>query len=385
MAPGRGRCRRQDRRRRRHPRGNSAGLLQGACGSDWPGLERQTSRRRHGVPAQDRSRRAGRLPQHRRNGDPSFRPRHPGLASSAHRFVGNRGEGERRQAGNRAGDDRQQARCRRRSVRDRPLHHPPAHREAGPRPPYQRLLHLLPLLPLAHLQGDVPGRTVDGVLSRPAGRALRVALRHLPPALFDQHLPHLAAGAALPDARPQRRDQHDSRQQELDGESRDAGGERCLRPLQRRALSTDRAGLFRLHGARRRARGRGAGRALRARRSQPADPGRLVQEAGHAGPPPGLLQLLQLRDGALGRPGGHRRDRWDLDPRRDGPQRAAPDALQRHRRRHARRRFRDRHGPDCARRDRGERPPRPGTDDLRRSSRTPALSRPRDQGHARRC
>ncbi len=31
-------------------------------------------------------------------------------------------------------------------------------------------------------------------------RALRLALRDLPPALFDQHLPHLAAGAAVPHA-----------------------------------------------------------------------------------------------------------------------------------------------------------------------------------------
>ena len=42
----------------------------------------------------------------------------------------------------------------------------------------------------------------DRLLSRPARRALRLALRHLPPALFDQHLPDLAAGAAVPHARP---------------------------------------------------------------------------------------------------------------------------------------------------------------------------------------
>jgi hypothetical protein len=47
-------------------------------------------------------------------------------------------------------------------------------------------------------------------------------LRDLPPALFDQHLPDLAAGAALPHARPQRRDQHAARQRQLDEEPRDA-------------------------------------------------------------------------------------------------------------------------------------------------------------------
>ena len=37
------------------------------------------------------------------------------------------------------------------------------------------------------------------------------------PALLDQHLPVLEAGASLPDGRPQRRDQHAARQRQLDG------------------------------------------------------------------------------------------------------------------------------------------------------------------------
>ena len=40
------------------------------------------------------------------------------------------------------------------------------------------------------------------VLSRPAGRAVRERLRDLSPALFDQHLPAVVAGAAVPHARP---------------------------------------------------------------------------------------------------------------------------------------------------------------------------------------
>ena len=51
------------------------------------------------------------------------------------------------------------------------------------------VLHLLALLPLAHLQGHVPGRAARRILSRPARRALHLAFRDLPPALFDQHLP----------------------------------------------------------------------------------------------------------------------------------------------------------------------------------------------------
>ena len=49
-----------------------------------------------------------------------------------------------------------------------------------------------------------------------AGRALHLQLRHLPPALFDQHLPDLAFGPALPGAGAQRRDQHPEGQRQLD-------------------------------------------------------------------------------------------------------------------------------------------------------------------------
>ena len=62
--------------------------------------------------AQDRSRRAGPLPQHRGDGDSPLRPRHPGLAPGADRFVGDRREGECQPAGDRAGHGRQRARRR---------------------------------------------------------------------------------------------------------------------------------------------------------------------------------------------------------------------------------------------------------------------------------
>src|SRR3546814_10190315 len=79
-------------------------------------------------------------------------------------------------------------------------------------------LHLLAVLPLDHLQGHVPRRAALLVLSRPAGRPLLVQLRGVPPALLDQHLPDLAPGAAVPDSRPQRRDQHPEGQRELRSE-----------------------------------------------------------------------------------------------------------------------------------------------------------------------
>ncbi len=80
----------------------------------------------------------------------------------------------------------------------------------------QRLLYLHPVVALDRLQGHVPGGTAHLVLSGPAGRALRFQRRDLPPALLDQHVPDMAAGPALPHARPQRRDQHAEGQRELD-------------------------------------------------------------------------------------------------------------------------------------------------------------------------
>ncbi len=58
------------------------------------------------------------------------------------------------------------------------------------------------------------------LLSRPHRRALRLGLCDLSPALFDQHLPDLAAGPALPHARPQWRDQYAEGQHQLDAQPR---------------------------------------------------------------------------------------------------------------------------------------------------------------------
>ena len=58
----------------------------------------------------------------------------------------------------------------------------------------------------------------------------------------------------------------------------------------------------------------------------------------------GHVCLLQLGDGALGRPGRAGDDRWPLGLRRAGPQRPAADALCRDRRRAADRRVRGGHG-----------------------------------------
>ena len=106
-------------------------------------------------------------------------------------------------------------------------------------------------LPLGDLQGHVPRRIAGLVLSRPPGRAVRVELRAVPPALFDQHLPGLEAGAALPHARPQWRDQHAARQRQLDEEPRDADGRRRVRRPQRGRQADHPAGRLGQRRARR--------------------------------------------------------------------------------------------------------------------------------------
>ena len=69
-----------------------------------------------------------------------------------------------------------------------------------------------PLQPDGRLQGHADRDAASAILSRPARRALRERLRHRAPALQHQHLPDVAAGAAVPHPRAQRRDQHPARQ-----------------------------------------------------------------------------------------------------------------------------------------------------------------------------
>ena len=110
LASRRGRCRRQDRRRRRHPCRDPAGLLR----------RRHRARRRQrcvpgaiarrpGVPAEDRSRRAGALPADRRDRDPALRLSDLRLAPGADQRRVHRREGQRDAARDRADHDLQRA------------------------------------------------------------------------------------------------------------------------------------------------------------------------------------------------------------------------------------------------------------------------------------
>ena len=133
VAPRRGGRRRQDRRRRRHPCRDPAGLLRRGGGARRRPAPPGPHRGRHGVPAQDRPRRAGALPADRRDRDPRRRLQHLLLAAGADRHRLHRREGQRDPAGDRADPALEPARRRRRDLRARPLRHPPAHRAAGDR------------------------------------------------------------------------------------------------------------------------------------------------------------------------------------------------------------------------------------------------------------
>ena len=105
------------------------------------------------------------------------------------------------------------------------------------------------------------------------------------------------------DARPQRRDQHAARQSELDEEPRDADGRAGVRRLQRGRQADHPGRQLRQRGARCRGRGAGPRRPLAAAHQDPADPAGLGQEDGDPAGAQGSVQLLQLRHGAVGRPG----------------------------------------------------------------------------------
>ena len=84
----------------------------------------------------------------------------------------------------------------------------------------RRLVFPLVVRPHARVQGHAHLRAAARVLPRPARPHVRVGPRARALALFDQHVPELAAGAPLPLPVPQRRDQHPGRQPQLDAGAR---------------------------------------------------------------------------------------------------------------------------------------------------------------------
>ena len=266
---------------------------------------------------------------------------HLRLAPGAGRRVGDRRQGAAHAPRNRTDHDRG-APARRpvdRRIRKAALSRPPPHRKEGDRGTDRRFLYLQPVGAVDHLQGTVPRRKSGGFLSRPCEQAVRKPGRDLSPALFDQHLPAMVARPAVPHPRPQWRNQHDPRQQELDEEPRNQDGE----PRLRRAFGRHQAGdpgRRQRHGSARRGVRNAMPRGPRcADRKADSGPRSLGHRRGHARRAQGDVQLSRQRDGAVGRPRRARDDRWPLGGRGDGPQRAPPAALYADRRQSARRRL----------------------------------------------
>ena len=182
---------------------------------------------------------------------------------------------------------------------------------------------------LAHprLQGNAHRAAALALLPGPARPALREPARGRPLPLLHEHLPELGARPPVPDARPQRRDQHAARQPQLDARAREGLSSQLfgddiqkIKPLLRDDIS-DSASLD------------GAARAARARR--PLDRPRDL-DADAAGLPgaaraaPGGARLLRLprgARGAVGRPGGGGLQRRPRRGRDAGPQRPAAGTL----------------------------------------------------------
>ena len=147
---------------------------------------------------------------------------------------------------------------------------------ALPRPAARRAARRAPTSPRSRSAPSPTRRsarpTSSRLLPRPARPGARRPVRDLPPALLDQHRAVVGARPAVPHALPQRRDQHDRGQRQLDAGPRAATSARPTRAAIR--CSTRR---LRLGDARQRARAarpRRPRRAPRARDARAARPGR---------------------------------------------------------------------------------------------------------------
>ena len=291
--PRRGRGRSPDRRRRRSAPADSARAA-----------PRPVVRACHGL-------RQGRVgPRGDRAGLPPGRDRARRLARGSGETGSARRRGARHDAANRAA--RPATSTRNEPGRGRAARLPGAHAGRGD----GRRVYRVALVPHRHVQGSLRGRPARRVLSGFARSRARRPVRHLPPALLHEHHAVLGAGAALPPARPQRRDQLHRRQRRVD-----AGPRVQARP----------PGLG-LGAARQRARGPRPGW-----QGHPPRDGDVAAESGGGGPRarrgrPSLLPLPRHVARAVGRPRGGRLHRRARRRRRARPQRPATPPLRRCRR-----------------------------------------------------
>ncbi len=199
--------------------GDGAGvLLPIAAGARaWPVVRaRDGLPARRQCPCRDRSRVRGGGDRARRVAEGS---RRPGCA---------RGLGARDDAGDRAARPGSAARPRAGRGRGTRLPRPPTGRARA------RRVRRFALVPDGHLQGALRRRSARRLLRGPPRSHARGPVRDLPPALLDEHVAVVGAGAAVPAPLPQRRDQHAPRQHRVDARARGAARRRAARPRARR-------------------------------------------------------------------------------------------------------------------------------------------------------
>ena len=251
------------------------------------------------------------------------------------------------------------------------------------RAPAVELLPGVDLLPHRRLQGHVPGRPARHLLPGPARPGFRERARAGAPALLDQHVPDLVARASLPDDRPQRRDQHAARQQQLDGGAAGVGVVAAVRRRHQQALADLLRRPVRHRLLRQRARIPGAGRLPARARDDDDDPRGLGGQSAHGRGAARFLRIQRRADGAVGRPGRDRLHQRPPDRRHARPQRPAPRALLRHPRRPHHHGLRDGRAADPGEGHRHQVAAAARQDAAGRSRRGPAHSRRGAQGHAR--
>ena len=221
LAPRRRRRRRQDRRRRRHPGRAAAGLLRRAGGAHRPRL--RPGRIAVGMVflpstdlgAQERCRAHRRDARSCAAGFYIYGWRQVPIDTALHRR-----EGQRHPARDRADPAlARAARTTRPGARPVPL--PPAHREGGHRGADPGPLHLLAVRRSLIYKGMF---LAEHMTDSTRTCATRASSRRSPSSTSaTRPTPsRMAAGPAVPDAGPQRRDQHAQGQRQLDEEPRDA-------------------------------------------------------------------------------------------------------------------------------------------------------------------
>ena len=246
-----------------------------------------------------------------------------------------------------------------------------------------RVLRAQHELPHGHLQGPAAGRPGRAVLPGPAGSARGLGARAGAPALLDQHVPRMAARAPVPHGRAQRRDQHRQGQLQLDARPRGRDEVAGARRRPEEALPDQLRRPERHRDLRQRARVAGDGGLPAGPRGDDDDPRGLGAARADGPAPPRVLRVPRRDARAVGRPGRDGVHRRQADRRHARPQRPAPGALPRHRRRHRRDGLRVRRAADSRSQGRQEVAPAAGQDVPDRPRAGPHRRRRRAEAPAR--